>query len=137
VGHSPLGLCWSCALNVHLVDGTYELFRHYYALPSARDKDGREVAAVRGVLASMLGMISGGGHAYRRCDRSCHLEAVPKHPLPLGTSRVHIARDFSTVIQGDNTDSSHGEFLSDLVNALVCTTEDPIDMSLSALGKKM
>jgi 5'-3' exonuclease len=36
------------------------LFRHYYALPSARDQDGREVGAVRGVLASVLGMISGG-----------------------------------------------------------------------------
>ena len=47
-------------MHVHLVDGTYELFRHYYALPSARDEDGREVAAVRGVLASVLGMISSG-----------------------------------------------------------------------------
>jgi len=43
-----------------LVDGTYELFRHYYAVPSARDKQGREVGAVRGVLASVLGMIKGG-----------------------------------------------------------------------------
>ena len=51
---------WSCALEVHLVDGTYELFRHYYALPSARDRDGREVAAVRGVLRSVQGMIQGG-----------------------------------------------------------------------------
>lgn len=48
-------------MNVHLVDGTYELFRHFYAMPSARDQDGREVAAVRGVVASVLGMISGGG----------------------------------------------------------------------------
>jgi 5'-3' exonuclease len=47
-------------LDVYLVDGTYELFRHYYALPSARDQDGREVAAVRGVIASVLGMITGG-----------------------------------------------------------------------------
>jgi 5'-3' exonuclease len=47
-------------LHVHLVDGTYELFRHYYALPSARDENGREVAAVRGVVASVLGMISAG-----------------------------------------------------------------------------
>jgi 5'-3' exonuclease len=47
-------------LEIHLVDGTYELFRHYYALPSARDSDGREVAAVRGVLASVLGMMKGG-----------------------------------------------------------------------------
>ncbi len=48
------------SLDVYLVDGTYELFRHYYAMPSARDADGREVAAVRGVLASVLGMINGG-----------------------------------------------------------------------------
>ena len=48
------------ALEIHLIDGTYELFRHYYALPSARDQDGHEIAAVRGVLASILGMIKGG-----------------------------------------------------------------------------
>ena len=47
-------------MEIHLIDGTYELFRHYYALPSARDEEGREVAAVRGVLASVLGMIKGG-----------------------------------------------------------------------------
>lgn len=48
------------ALEVHLIDGTYELFRHYYALPSARDSEGREVAAVRGVIASVLGMVREG-----------------------------------------------------------------------------
>ncbi len=47
-------------MDVYLVDGTYELFRHYYALPSARDVNGREVAAVRGVLRSVMGMIKGG-----------------------------------------------------------------------------
>jgi len=47
-------------MELFLVDGTYELFRHYYAVPSARDKQGREVGAVRGVLASVLGMIKGG-----------------------------------------------------------------------------
>ena len=45
---------------VHLVDGTYELFRHYYAMPSARDAEGREVAAVRGVVASIRGMLRDG-----------------------------------------------------------------------------
>ena len=45
---------------MYLVDGTYELFRHYYAMPRARDRDGREIGAVRGVLLSLLGMISGG-----------------------------------------------------------------------------
>lgn len=50
-------------MEVYLVDGTYELFRHYYALPSARDESGCEVAAVRGVLSSVLGMIRS-GNAY-------------------------------------------------------------------------
>jgi 5'-3' exonuclease len=47
-------------LDVYLIDGTYELFRHYYALPPARDRDGRNIAAVRGVLGSVLGMIKAG-----------------------------------------------------------------------------
>jgi 5'-3' exonuclease len=53
-------LCWSEGLEVYLIDGTYELFRYFYALPSARDEDGREIAAVRGVVASVLGMITAG-----------------------------------------------------------------------------
>jgi 5'-3' exonuclease len=47
-------------LDVHLIDGTYELFRYFYAVPSAKEADGTEVGAVRGVLASVLGMINRG-----------------------------------------------------------------------------
>jgi 5'-3' exonuclease len=47
-------------MEIYLIDGTYELFRHFYAMPSAREADGREVGAVKGVLASMLGMINSG-----------------------------------------------------------------------------
>jgi 5'-3' exonuclease len=47
-------------VEIFLVDGTYELFRHYYAVPSARDQDGFELGAVRGVIASVLGMINQG-----------------------------------------------------------------------------
>ncbi len=36
------------------------MFRHYYAVPSARDRDGFEVGAVRGVLASVVGMVKEG-----------------------------------------------------------------------------
>jgi 5'-3' exonuclease len=45
---------------VHLVDGTYELFRHHHALPSHVTADGREVAATRGVLGSMLALLEDG-----------------------------------------------------------------------------
>lgn len=47
-------------MQVHLVDGTYELFRHYYAVPSAKAPDGREVGAVRGVLSSLCALLRGG-----------------------------------------------------------------------------
>jgi 5'-3' exonuclease len=45
---------------VHLVDGTYELFRHHYALPPHLNRDGMEVAATRGVLGSMLSLLESG-----------------------------------------------------------------------------
>jgi 5'-3' exonuclease len=57
---APVSYNTGRAVNVYLIDGTYELFRHYYALPSARDQDGFEIAAVRGVLGSVLGMIKDG-----------------------------------------------------------------------------
>lgn len=47
-------------MDVHLVDGTYELFRHYFAVPSGLDTSGNEIGAVRGVLASVIGLIEGG-----------------------------------------------------------------------------
>ena len=47
-------------MKVHLVDGTYELFRHYYALPSHVNAGGQEVAATRGVVASLLSLLAGG-----------------------------------------------------------------------------
>jgi 5'-3' exonuclease len=47
-------------MDVHLIDGTYELFRHYYAVPAAQDVKGREIGAVRGVLRSVLSMIEQG-----------------------------------------------------------------------------
>jgi 5'-3' exonuclease len=47
-------------MDVHLVDGTYELFRHFFAVPAAADVNGQEVGAVRGVLTSVLSMIERG-----------------------------------------------------------------------------
>ena len=47
-------------MEIVLIDGTYELFRHYYGMPWAKDVDGHEVAAVRGVLHSILAMINQG-----------------------------------------------------------------------------
>ena len=47
-------------MQVHLVDGTYELFRHHFAVPAHVDPSGVEVAATRGVVGSMLQLLEGG-----------------------------------------------------------------------------
>jgi 5'-3' exonuclease len=47
-------------VDVYLLDGTYELFRYHFALPSHVTAEKREVAATRGVLGSVLGMLEGG-----------------------------------------------------------------------------
>src|SRR5437764_11834322 len=47
-------------VDIHLVDGTYELFRHFFAVPPAEDINGQEIGAVRGVLRSVLSMIERG-----------------------------------------------------------------------------
>ena len=52
----PVGGC----MDVYLVDGTYELFRHFFALPAAKDENGQEIGAVRGVVSSVVSMIERG-----------------------------------------------------------------------------
>lgn len=47
-------------MDVYLIDGTYELFRHFFAVPTAEDVNGQEIGAVRGVLNSVLSMIERG-----------------------------------------------------------------------------
>ena len=47
-------------MEVHLIDGTYELYRHHFGMPSSIDQGGREVGAIVGVLGSILGMIRDG-----------------------------------------------------------------------------
>jgi len=47
-------------MQVHLIDGTYELFRHFYAVPSALDAAGVEIGAVRGVVGSVKAMLDDG-----------------------------------------------------------------------------
>jgi 5'-3' exonuclease len=45
---------------VHLIDGTYELFRHYYAVPKQKNTKGQEVAAARAVVGSMFSLLEQG-----------------------------------------------------------------------------
>lgn len=47
-------------VDVHLIDGTYELFRHFFAVPSRKGADGAEVGALRGVLGNIVMLLEGG-----------------------------------------------------------------------------
>jgi len=86
-------------VRVFLVDGTYELFRHYFGAPSHRTAEGAEVAATRGVLGSMLQLLDlaqqaaidpqGGevleqhGVVSPRRERGGERGAAPNRDLPL------------------------------------------------------
>lgn len=48
-------------MNVDLVDGTYELFRHFFAVPPHADAEGNEAGAIRGVLGTVLSILENGG----------------------------------------------------------------------------
>jgi 5'-3' exonuclease len=47
-------------VQVHLVDGTYELFRHFYAVPGRVGSDGSEIGATRAVVDNVLRLLEGG-----------------------------------------------------------------------------
>ena len=54
-------------MKIHLVDGTYELFRSFYGPPPKSAPDGREVGATIGLMRSMLLMINDPGITHIAC----------------------------------------------------------------------
>src|SRR5512143_743903 len=48
-------------MKIHLVDGTYELFRNHFGAPPRKSPDGREVGATLGLLRSMLMLLTSPG----------------------------------------------------------------------------
>ena len=54
-------------MKIHLVDGTYELFRSFYGPPRKKAPDGREVGATLGLLKSLLTLISNSGATHIAC----------------------------------------------------------------------
>src|SRR5271167_4026826 len=52
--------CQTARMKVHLVDGTYELFRHFFGQPPRAADDGSEIGAARGVILTIVGMLSDG-----------------------------------------------------------------------------
>jgi 5'-3' exonuclease len=54
-------------MKIHLVDGTYELFRSYFGAPPKKAPDGREVGATLGLLNSLLALLTKSGATHVAC----------------------------------------------------------------------
>jgi 5'-3' exonuclease len=54
-------------MKIHLLDGTYELFRHFYGAPSRTTPDGREIGAVVGLVRSLLSLLTGADVTHVAC----------------------------------------------------------------------
>ncbi|KPK15246.1 MAG: 5'-3' exonuclease [Myxococcales bacterium SG8_38] len=54
-------------MKVHLIDGTYELFRAWFGAPEATSPDGREVGATRGLLRSLAALLRDEGVTHVGC----------------------------------------------------------------------
>lgn len=95
-------------MDVHLIDGTYELFRYYFALPSHQTADGREVGAIRGVLGSVLNLIE---------DGATHV----------GVATDHVVESFRNDLWDDYKDGSGME-------AEILEQFHPLEDALRAMG---
>lgn len=60
-------------MKIHLIDGTYELFRAHFAMPPAKTPDGREVGAVRGLIRTLIVLL--------RQDDLSHVACAFDHPI--------------------------------------------------------
>ena len=95
-------------MNVFLLDGTYELFRHFFAVPARKDSSGREMGAVRGVLGSALGMLE---------DGVTHLGVATDH-----------------VVESFRNDLYEGYKSGERVDADLLQQFQPLEEALRALG---
>ncbi len=96
-------------MNVHLVDGTYELFRYFLSPAAAFDRRAPpELRAVRGVVASILGMLEGGA-------------------THLGVATDHVIESFRNALWPDY---KTGEGIDPVLRAQF----EPLEEALSALG---
>jgi 5'-3' exonuclease len=95
-------------MDTHLIDGTYELFRYFYAVPAAADVNGQEVGGVRGVLGSVLSMIERGA-------------------THLGVATDHVVESF-------RNDLYHGYKTSEGVDPQLLSQFPILEEALTAMG---
>lgn len=95
-------------MDVYLVDGTYELFRHFFAIPMSTNSAGEEVAATRGVLGSVIQM------------------------LESGVTHIAVATDH--IIESFRNDLWRGYKTSEGVDPRLLSQFQPLEDALTAMG---
>jgi len=95
-------------VNIHVVDGTYELFRHFYAVPRRQDTDGNEIGAVRGVVSSVLALLRDGA--------------------------THIAVATDHVVESFRNDLWHGYKHGEGIDPELLAQFQPVEVVLRAMG---
>ena len=80
-------------MKIHLVDGTYELFRHYFGAPSRKGTDGREVGATVGLLRSLFMLISTPGVTHVACAFDHVIESFRNDLFPGYKTGAGVAAD--------------------------------------------
>src|SRR3989304_2264284 len=79
------------AMKVHLIDGTYELFRNYYGAPPKKTPGGREIGATLGVLRSLLALLAQTGTTHVACAFDHVVESFRNDLFPGYTTREGVA----------------------------------------------
>lgn len=93
-------------MQVHLIDGTYELFRYFFAAPSHETASGQEVGAVRGVLGSMVQLLEQG---------ATHIGIATDHVIP--SFRNDLWDDYKDGSDIDPLIESQFQLLEDVLRA--------------------
>ena len=81
-GRNRGGLLYARAVRIHLVDGTYELFRAYFAWPSAKGNAGQEVNAAKGLLSTLRRLLATPGVTHVACAFDHVIESFRNQLFP-------------------------------------------------------
>jgi 5'-3' exonuclease len=80
-------------MRIHLVDGTYELFRSFFGAPPKKAPDGREVGATLGLLNSLLSLLTKSGATHVACAFDHVIESFRNDLFPGYKTSEGVATD--------------------------------------------
>src|SRR5262245_1425042 len=80
-------------MRIHLVDGTYELFRSFFGAPPKKAPDGREIGATLGLLNSLLALLTKSGATHVACAFDHVIESFRNDLFPQYKTSAGVATE--------------------------------------------